>query len=61
MIKLSDIVSEIILEQPFLEEALVYGYLNLTAFSEYIQPYIEKKLEKNISIHAIKMALSRYQ
>lgn len=60
MKKLSTIVSEIILEKPFLEEAILHNYLNLTAFSEYIRPYIQKELQKDISVHAIKMAFSRF-
>lgn len=60
MKKISSILESLILTQPFLEDALLYGYLNLTAFSEYIQPYIQKELGKDVSIHAIKMAFSRY-
>jgi hypothetical protein len=60
MKKLSTILSDIIIGKPFLEEAIVNNYLNLTAFSEYIRPYIQKELQKDISIHAIKMALSRF-
>lgn len=59
MIKISAIISEIVMRQPFLEEALNYGFLNLTAFAEYIQNQVEKDVEKPVSIHAIKMALSR--
>ncbi len=61
MKKLSNVVSEIISGKPFLEEAMLYGYLNFTAFSEYIRPYIEKEIGRNISVHAIKMALSRFE
>ena len=61
MKKISSILESLILTQPFLEDALLYGYLNLTAFAEYVQPHIQKELEKNVSTHAIKMALSRYQ
>lgn len=61
MKRLSAIVGEIIIGKPFLEEAMHYNYLNLTAFSEYIRPYIERELQKEISIHAIKMALSRFE
>ena len=61
MKKISSILESLILTQPFLEDALLYGYHNLTAFSEYIQPYIQKELGKDVSIHAIKMAFSRYQ
>ncbi len=60
MRKLSIILSEMIIEKPFLEEAIIYWYLNFTAFSEHIQPYIQRELGKNVSIHAIKMALSRF-
>lgn len=59
MIKISDIISGIVMRQPFLEEALNYGFLNLTAFAEYIQNQVEKDAWKPISVHAIKMALSR--
>jgi hypothetical protein len=59
MIKISDIVEDMVRNHPFLEDALHNGYLNLTAFSEYILPDIEKRTGKNISVHAIKMALSR--
>ena len=61
MKKLSAIVGEIIIGKPFLEEAMHYNYLNLTAFSEYLRPYIERELQKDVSIHAIKMALSRFE
>ncbi len=59
MKKLSDIVESIIARQSFLEEALHFGFLNLTAFSEYIRPYIEEEAQKEVSVHAIKMMLSR--
>lgn len=32
MRKISEIITEVITRQPFLEEAMVYGFLNLTAF-----------------------------
>ncbi|MDD2486905.1 MAG: hypothetical protein PHS92_00845 [Candidatus Gracilibacteria bacterium] len=59
MIRISDIIQEIVVGQPFLEDALQHGYLNLTGFSEYIRPYVEKIAGKSISSHAIKMTLSR--
>jgi hypothetical protein len=59
MKKISDILIQMIGDQPFLEEALQYGFLNLTAFAEYIRPYVEQESQKMVSIHAIKMALSR--
>lgn len=59
MRKLSQVVMHIVENQPFLEEAIAHGFLNLTAFAEYIQPYVEKELQKTVSIHALKMAISR--
>jgi hypothetical protein len=59
MRKISDILSQLIENQPFLEEALYHWFLNLTAFAEYVRPYVEKETQKEISIHAIKMAISR--
>jgi hypothetical protein len=60
MKKISDIISGIVMRQTFLEEALAYGFLNLTAFAEYVQKDIEQEVQKEVSVHAIKMALSRY-
>lgn len=59
MKKISEVIRDLVSKQPFLEEALSFWFLNLTAFAEYIQPYIEKEAKKTVSIHAIKMALSR--
>lgn len=59
MRKVSDIIADMIMRQAFLEEALNYNFLNLTAFAEYIQNQVEKEAGKSVSIHAIKMALSR--
>ncbi len=52
-------MTDIVAWQPFLEDALQHGYLNLTGFSEYIRPYIEERTGKSVSAHAIKMTLSR--
>ena len=61
MKKISEIIEQVIVTQPFLEEALAFGFLNLTAFAEYIRPYIERESQKSLSVHAIKMALSRME
>lgn len=61
MKKISDILGQVIGDQPFLEEALYHGFLNLTAFAEYIRPYVEETSQKTVSVHAIKMALSRLE
>lgn len=61
MIKISDIIEEMVWNHPFLEDALHNGYLNLTAFSEFILPDVKKRTGKEVSVHAIKMALSRLE
>lgn len=61
MIKISHVIENIVLRQPFLEEALSNSFLNLTAFSEYIQSYVIREAQKDVSIHAIKMSLSRLE
>lgn len=61
MIRVSEIIQDIVHNQPFLEDALHNNYLNLTGFAEYIRPFIEEKTGKLTSTHAIKMALSRME
>lgn len=60
MISINTALDKIINESPFLEEWLYNEYINLTSFSEYIKPKIELITKKEVSIWAIKMALSRY-
>lgn len=60
MISINTALDKIINESPFLEEWLYHEYINLTSFSEYIKPKIELITKKEVSIWAIKMALSRY-
>lgn len=61
MRKISEIIEQVVVNQPFLEEALAFGFLNLTAFAEYIRPHVERESQKSLSVHAIKMALSRME
>ncbi len=61
MIRISEIVANVVRGQPFLEEALRFRFLNLTGFAEYVRPYVEKEARKPVSVHAIKMALSRLE
>ncbi len=60
MITLKEALTQVIKENNFIEDALYNDYLNLTWFAIYIKPYIDNKLQKQISISSIKMALSRY-
>ncbi|MEP0262998.1 hypothetical protein [Dokdonia sp.] len=53
-------VEEIIITQPFIEEALSRNIINYSALAEHIQPLIEKRLHKTVKTGAIMMALRRY-
>lgn len=59
MISISDTLEEIIQNQPFIEEGLARGIVNLSAFAREIKPDIEKRLFKDIKEGAIVMALKR--
>jgi len=60
MITISQAVYEIVNEKPFLNENLNDGIINVSSFSRYIKPQIEKRLNKKIEVGAIVMALKRY-
>lgn len=59
MITVSQIVSGIVKESPFLEEGLSLGVINLTALARKIKPQVDSKVLKKNSIGAIVMALQR--
>lgn len=59
MISISDALSEIIQNQPFIEEGLSRGIINYSAYAREIRPEIEKKLYKSVKEGAIVMALKR--
>jgi hypothetical protein len=61
MKKISTVISELVRQSSFLEDGLYKGYINLTAFAESIRPFVEKETQKKVSVHAIKMALSRFE
>lgn len=56
----SDCVEEILVTQPFLEEALSRRIINFSALAEELQPSISEMLRKPIKTGAIMMALRRY-
>jgi len=58
---IANCVEEILISQPFLEEALMQNIINYSALSKQLQPLIEKKLHKSIKSGAIMMALRRYK
>ena len=59
MATISLIVSKLVENQPFLEEALARGIINYAALAEELQPRIEKELKKKIKSSAVMMALRR--
>lgn len=59
MITVSEILENLVKQKPFIEQALVEGLLNLSAFSRQIKPDIEKVLKKPVTEASILMALKR--
>lgn len=59
MISISDALEEIIQNQPFIEEGLSRGIVNLSAYAREIKPQIEERLFKDIKEGAVVMALKR--
>lgn len=59
MIPIKKCIEEIVLENPFLEDALYNNYLNLSSFALYIKPRVKQMCKKEVSIWSIKVILSR--
>lgn len=55
----ADIVRELVLESPYLEEGLVDGIINLSALARRLRPRVEGELLKEVSEGALVMALKR--
>ena len=53
-------VEELLIKQPFLEEALFRDIINFSALAEELQPTISAMLRKPVKSGAIMMALRRY-
>ena len=53
-------VEEILVSQPFLEDALTRNILNFSALAEELREPISKALRKSVKSGAIMMALRRY-
>ncbi|WP_244895680.1 hypothetical protein [Nonlabens tegetincola] len=56
----SECVEEILLTQPFLEEALARRIINFSALAEELREPISDMLRKPIKTGAVMMALRRY-
>lgn len=59
MVKISKAIRETILSSQFFEWGISYDLINLSKLALYIQPILESRLKKEVSINAIKMNLSR--
>ena len=54
-------VQEVLMTQPFLEEALSRGIINYSALAEELVDPISDMLKKPVKSGAVMMALRRYQ
>jgi len=54
-------VEELLIQQPFLEEALSRGIINYSALAEELQTSVSRILRKEVKTGAIMMALRRYE
>jgi len=59
MIRVSDVVAEIVKQSPLLEEGLSRGLINVSALARDIRPLVEQKTLKDVTEGAIVMALKR--
>lgn len=60
MITIPEVVEEIVLSSPFLEEILFERIVNYSALTRKIKPEVEKQLLKEVKTGAILMALRRF-
>jgi len=59
MITIPQTVESIVVNQPFIAEALVEGLINVSSLARKIQPQVENILRKEVKTGAIVMALNR--
>jgi hypothetical protein len=59
MIKISDVVSEILYASPSAYDAMRSGFLNLSAYGKQIQPLVEERCWKPVKVGSIVAALAR--
>lgn len=59
MLKISDSIKELIAEEQFLQIGISNGLFNLTRLAAFIQPLVEAKTKKPVTVSAILMGLSR--
>lgn len=61
MIKVHDVVKELVLKEEESHHALISGYMNLSNFAKSIQQEVRAKTKKEVSIPSIVVSLSRLQ
>lgn len=61
MLKISDSITKIVKNQPFLTYGLGRGLFNLTKLAKTIKPFVEVQTKKPVKLSAVLMALSRTQ
>lgn len=61
MVTISRVVDRIILESPFIQEALARDIINFVALAEHIHARVEEEMRSSVKISAIAMALRRKQ
>ncbi len=59
MIKIQDVVKEIVLDDEDFVSALTQGYANLSAYAQKIQKVVIQKTKKDVKVSGIVVALSR--
>ena len=59
MKKISDTLLELIVSEPFLEKGVREGLFNGTALARFLQPVLQARLKKQVTVPSIQMALSR--
>jgi hypothetical protein len=60
MIRISQVVTDIVSGLPFVAESLDTGLINLSGLARQIRPDVEKRLHKKVNEGALLMALKRY-
>ena len=59
MMRISQVVEQVIKNRPYLTESLAAGIINVSSLARQLQPEIEKALRREVNTGAIIMALNR--
>lgn len=61
MIKISDVIRDLVQKNPYLSFGIANRLFNLTQLAQFLQPMVETRLKKEVRASAILMNLSRLQ